>query len=434
MKFQLLLTAFAATVSTTTMANEFVNKPSSLDIPIATLNQAGFTAEGLKRIDTFFASEIEKKRVPGGVVGIVRDGKLVYLKAHGTQNPETQEPMKVDTIFALASMTKPMVSVGTLTLTQQAKLPLFSKVSDYYPDVANMKVAIKKSDGSTDYENVKNPMTVQDLMRHTSGLTYGGRPDTSSPAAKLYPSGNDAANSNGTLDFMSKITKLPLVYQPGTIFEYSLSHDVLGSVVEKVSGKSLDAYLRESIWSPLKMNDTGFWVPSTKLSRLAKSQINPKTGKPFIGSPANSLPKLLNGGGGLISTASDYARFSQMMLNLGELEGARILSRKSIELMTSNHLPPAVSFTNVVNFRWGSTGPTPAAGMGFGLGFAVRLENGRSTLPGSTGELWWLGSTGTNFVIDPKEKLILILLTQQPDRLSDYLNLMRQMGYAMLVD
>ena len=123
-----------------------------------------------------------------------------------------------------------------------------------------------------------------------------------------------------------------------------------------------------------------------------------------------------------------------MMLNSGELEGARILSRKSIELMTANHLPPAVSFTNVVNFRWGSTGPTPAAGMGFGLGFAVRLENGRSTLPGSTGELWWLGSTGTNFVIDPKEKLILILLTQQPDRLSDYLNLMRQMGYAMLVD
>jgi len=208
MKFKLLLTAFTAAVSTTSMANEFVNKPSSLDIPIATLNQAGFTAEGLKRIDTFFASEIQKKRVPGGVVGIVRDGRLVYLKAHGTSNPETQEPMKVDTIFALASMTKPMVSVGALTLTQQAKLPLFSKVSDYYPDVANMKVAIKKPDGSTDYENAKNPMTVQDLMRHTSGLTYGGRPDTASPAARLYPSGNDAANSNGTLDFMSKDYKI----------------------------------------------------------------------------------------------------------------------------------------------------------------------------------------------------------------------------------
>jgi hypothetical protein len=176
------------------------------------------------------------------------------------------------------------------------------------------------------------------------------------------------------------------------------------------------------------------FIKSTKLSRLAKSQINPKTGKPLIGSPANSLPKLLNGGGGLISTASDYARFSQMMLNSGELEGARILSRKSIELMTSNHLPPTVGFTNVVNLRWGSTGPTPAAGMGFGLGFAVRLENGRSTLPGSTGEFWWLGSTGTNFVIDPKEKMTLILLTQQPNRLLDYLKLMRQMGYAMLVD
>ena len=131
MKFKLLLTAAAVIVSTTSMANEFVNKPSSLDIPIATLKQAGFSADGLKRIDAFFASEIEKKRVPGGVVGIVRDGKLVYLKAHGTQNPETQDPMKVDTIFALASMTKPMVSVGALTLTQQAKLPLFSKISDF---------------------------------------------------------------------------------------------------------------------------------------------------------------------------------------------------------------------------------------------------------------------------------------------------------------
>ena len=174
MKFKLLMTAFAAAVSTTSMANEFVNKPSSLDIPIATLNQAGFTAEGLKRIDTFFASEIEKKRVPGGVVGIVRDGKLVYLKAHGMQNPETQEPMKVDTIFGLASMTKPMVSVGTLTLTQQAKLPLFSKVSDYYPDVANMKVANATTGIQKNWtcEELDKPVQVTNMPGAGGGLAF----------------------------------------------------------------------------------------------------------------------------------------------------------------------------------------------------------------------------------------------------------------------
>ena len=180
----------------------------------------------------------------------------------------------------------------------------------------------------------------------------------------------------------------------------------------------------------LKMNDTGFWVPATKLNRLAQPQIDPKTGKTFPVRPIDSIPKLLSGGGGMVSTAADYARFSQMMLNMGELEGVRILSRKSIELMTSNHLPPNVVFTNRISFL----APKPESGMGFGFGFAVRLESGRSSLPGSTGEFWWNGATGTNFVIDPKEKMTLILLTQQPDRLLDYLKLMRQMGNSMLLN
>lgn len=414
MKFQLLLTAFAATVSTTSMANEFVNKPNSLDIPIATLNQAGFSADGLKRIDAFFASEIEKKRVPGGVVGIVRDGKLVYLKAHGTSNPETQAPMQVDSIFALASMTKPMVAVGTLTLTQQAKLPLFSKVSDYYPAVGAMKVAIKKPDGSMDYENVKSPMTVQDLMRHTSGLTYGGRPDTSGAAAALYPSGGQAMKMNGSAEFMDKISKLPLVYQPGTIFEYSLSFEVLGAVIEKVSGKSLDAYLRESIWNPLRMSDTGFHVAENKISRQAHPfKLNPLNNSPQTIDPLGKGVNLECGGGCSLGTVPDYLKFGQMLVNGGEFNGKRILSPAMVKLMTSDQMNKKI-INNVANVE------PHREGYGFGLGVAVRTEPGLAAVPGNVGEYSWNGAYGTGFFADPQAKLVVVFGTAAPGDLRKY--------------
>jgi CubicO group peptidase (beta-lactamase class C family) len=414
MKFQLLLTAFAATVSTTSMANEFVNKPSSLDIPIATLNQAGFSSDGLKRIDAFFASEIEKKRVPGGVVGIVRDGKLVYLKAHGTSNPETQAPMQVDSIFALASMTKPMVAVGTLTLTQQAKLPLFSKVSDYYPAVGAMKVAIKKPDGSMDFENVKSPMTVQDLMRHTSGLTYGGRPDTSGAAAALYPSGGQAMKMNGSAEFMDKISKLPLVYQPGTIFEYSLSFEVLGAVIEKVSGKSLDAYLRESIWNPLRMSDTGFHVAENKISRQAHPfKLNPLNNSPQTIEPLGKGVNLECGGGCSLGTVPDYLKFGQMLINGGEFNGKRILSPAMVKLMTSDQMNKKI-INNVANVE------PHREGYGFGLGVAVRTEPGLAAVPGNVGEYSWNGAYGTGFFADPQAKLVVVFGTAAPGDLRKY--------------
>ena len=414
MKFQLLLTAFAATVSTTSMANEFVNKPSSLDIPIATLNQAGFTAEGLRRIDTFFASEIEKKRVPGGVVGIVRDGKLVYLKAHGTSNPETQAPMLVDSIFALASMTKPMVSVATLSLTQQAKLPLFSKVSDYYPAVGAMKVSIKKPDGSMHYENVKNPMTVQDLMRHTSGLTYGGRPDTSGAAASLYPSTEDIIKMKNTNEFIERITKLPLVYQPGTIFEYSSSFELLGAVIEKVTAKSLDSYLRETIWNPLRMNDTGFNVPENKKSRQAYAfKLNPLNNRPQTISYLEKGMDFENGGGGALGTVPDYLKFGQMLLNGGDFNGQRILSPAMVNLMTSDQMNKKI-INNVANVE------PHREGYGFGLGVAVRIEPGLAAVPGNVGEYSWNGSGGTGYFADPKAKLVVVFGTAAPGDLRKY--------------
>ena len=408
MKRNVLTASLIATFCLTGFANEFVNKPSSLEIPVGTLAETGFTADGLKRIDAFFASEIQKKRVPGGVVGIVRDGKLVYLKAHGTRNPETQAPMEVDSIFALASMTKPMVSVGTLTLTQQAKLPLFSKVSDYYPAVGAMKVAVKKADGSTDYENVKSPMTVQDLMRHTSGLTYGGRPDTSSPAARLYPSGGQAMKMNGTAEFMDNIAKLPLVYQPGTIFEYSLSHDVLGAVIEKVSGKSLDTYLRESIWNPLRMSDTGFHVPENKLSRQAHPfKLNPLNNSPQAIEPLAKGVNLECGGGCSLGTVPDYLKFGQMLVNGGEFNGQRILSPAMVKLMTSNQLNTKI-INNVANVE------PHREGYGFGLGVAVRMERGLSAINGNVGDYTWNGANGTVFWADPKEQMVVVMMGVAP--------------------
>lgn len=414
MKFNILTASLLSIFCLSSYANEFVTKPSSLDIPIGTLAETGFSADGLKRIDAFFASEIQKKRVPGGVIGIVRDGKLVYLKAHGLRNSETQAPMEVDSIFALASMTKPMVSVGVLTLTQQAKLPLFSKVSDYYPAVSAMKVAVKKADGSTDYENVKSPMTIQDLMRHTSGLTYGGRPDTSSPAARLYPSGGQAMKMNGTAGFMDNLTKLPLVYQPGSIFEYGLSYEVLGAVVEKVSGKTLDSYLRESIWNPLRMNDTGFHVAESKISRQAHPfKLNPLNNSPQVIEPLGKDVTFECGGGCSLGTVPDYLKFGQMLVNGGEFNGQRILSPAMVKLMTSDQLNKKI-INNVANVE------PHREGYGFGLGVAVRNEAGLAAVPGNVGEYSWNGAYGTGFFADPQAKLVVVFGTAAPGDLRKY--------------
>ena len=408
--FASLIYAFCMTCH----ANEFVNKPSSLELPVGTIAETGFTADGLKRIDAFFAAEIQKKRIPGGVVGIVRDGKLVYLKAHGTRNPETQAPMEVDSIFALASMTKPMVSVGALSLTQQAKLPLFSKVSDYYPAIGAMKVSVKKADGSTEYENVKNPMTVQDLMRHTSGLTYGGRPDTSGAAASLYPSSEDVIKMKTTSEFLEKITKVPLVYQPGTVFEYSLSFELLGAVIEKVTNTSLDTYLRQTIWNPLKMNDTGFHVPENKKSRQAYAfKLNPLNNRPQT---ILYLEKGLNfecGGGCSLGTVPDYLKFGQMLINGGEFNGQRILSPAMVKLMTSDQMNKKI-INNVANVE------PHREGYGFGLGVAVRTEPGLAAVPGNVGEYSWNGSAGTGFFADPQAKLVVVFGTAAPGDLRKY--------------
>jgi CubicO group peptidase (beta-lactamase class C family) len=250
---------------------------------------------------------------------------------------------------------------------------------------------------------------------------------------QLYESNQVMLMDQTLEEQVKKLATLPLKHQPGTTWEYGLSTDVLGRVIEVIAEESLDHILQRYIFEPLQMIDTQFGFDSQKLHRVAESQINPETGKRFLNLATSIKPKKLSGGGGLTSTAMDYAKFCQMILNGGELYGKKIICRKSIELMVANHLPDQTNFPASTLYEWGTAMPSPSHfGTGFGLGFQVRLEAGRNPLPGSVGDLTWMGVWGTSFVIDPKEKLILILLTQQPNKLKEHHRLLRQMVYSLL--
>jgi len=385
---------------------------SAAPLPETSSGDAGFSAEGLSRIDSFFAEEIAANRVPGAVIAIARDGKLVYYKAYGYLDMEKGVPMPLDAIFAYASMTKIMTSVAALTLTQTGKLPLQSKLSNYYPAFDEMKVGVIGADGKLTLEPQKRPIFIHDLFRHTSGLTYGGRGDH--PISKLYPGGTDPAFEGSTADFINRITKLPLAYQPGVAFEYSFSADVLGAVVEKVSGKSLGAYLAEHVWGKLNMVDTTFKVPPDKRARLAQPfPHNPLDGKPQDIPVIRKQTTFDCGGACALGTVGDYLRFGQMLMNGGMLEDERILSPQTAALMTANHLGPEIR-NNVAVIE------PHREGYGFGLGVAVRMNPGIAAVPGNVGEFSWNGAYGTAFFADPKEKLVVVIGTAAPGELRKY--------------
>lgn len=383
-------------------------------LPPVSAEEAGFSIEGLKRIDDFFDLEIKRNRVPGAVVGIARDGKLVLLKAYGYQDKESGKPMQLDTIFGLASMTKIMTAVGVLSLTEQGRLPLYGRLSDYFPDFASMKVASKNPAGEIQYEPQKRPIRIHDLLRHTSGLTYGGRPDSGSSIANQYPSGSALPGIKSSTEFIDAITKLPLVYQPGTVFEYSESFDVLAAVVEKITGKSLGGHLAEVIWKPLRMTDTGFHIEPSKRDRVAKAfPLNPLDNKPQKIITTAEEVKFECGGGCSIGTVPDYLRFGQMLMNGGVLDGHRVLSPQMVSLMTSNHL------TDQIENRVANVEPH-REGYGFGLGVAVRVQPGLASVPGNVGEYSWNGAYGTGFFADPKERLVVVFGTAAPGELRKY--------------
>jgi len=382
-------------------------------LPRANPEDVGLSSERLARITTSLNADIKAGRLPGAVVAVARRGKLVYFEAVGTRNKAEMVPMTKDTIFSIASMTKPMVSVAIMILFEEGRLMMTDPISKYFPGLSERRVAVLDTDMSGN-SIVKSTVparrqpTIQDLLRHTSGLTYGNVGDTA--VHKMYPWSSAAAATEKTgADFIEQLGKLPLLYHPGTVWEYSLSFDVLGLVVEAITGKTLGQFLAERLWNPLGMMDTGFALTAEKRGRYAVAlPPGPETDGPQFVLHATGKPiKFDCGGGCAISTAGDYLHFAQMLLNGGRLNGKRILSRKTVEYMTAQQLDED---TEKLFFRSHSS----HAGHGFGLGVAVRLQTGVSITLGSAGDYEWSGLYGTYFFVDPKEDLAAVFMAHTP--------------------
>lgn len=399
---------------TAAIALTAIQTAAAQPLPAATPDSVGMSAQRLANIDTFFKSEIDKQRVPGAVVAIARNGKLVYFKAFGMADAAKGVAMQTDTIFQLASMTKIQAAVGALALTEQGRLPLQSRLTDYFPAFGTVQVGVPSTDGKFTLEPQKRPILIHDLFRHTSGIPYGGRPDGSSAIAALWPSGGAAQNMGTSAEFASAIAQLPLVYQPGTVFEYGLSFDVLGAVVEKITGKSLGGHLSDTVWTPLKMNDTTFRPSEAQMARVARPfPNNPLDGKPQSILALQRAPSFDCAGACAFGSMGDYIRFGQMLLNGGSLDGAQVLSPAFVQLMTSNHLGAGI------NNRVAAVEPH-RDGYGFGLGVAVRVQSGLAAVPGNPGEFSWNGANGTGFFCDPKEQLVVAFGTAAPGELRKY--------------
>jgi len=411
----------------------FVVALSSLPCPAQEISDArlghgkpeelGFSRDRLERITATLNDDVARGIIPGATLVIVRDGRIVFYDAVGYLDKAANTPMPKEAIFRIYSMSKPITSVAAMILVEQGKLFLGDPVQKYIPAFAGIKVAVKRA-GSEDIDLVPaaRPVTVQDLLRHTSGLTYGFLPGT--PVAKLYREANLFSGATTNAAFADAIAKLPLAAQPGTSWNYSHSTDVLGRVIEVVSGKSLYQFEKENILDPLGMTDTGFSVPAAKAGLIAAPL---PTDNKIVGTEPFSDPRLPAsweaGGQGMVSTALDYAKFLQMLQNGGSLDGHRILSPATVAFMTSDHL--------------GAIGPgatlyLPGAGYGFGLGFAVRRSDGVSPVEGSTGDYFWSGAAGTSFWNDPRQRLTVVFMTQAPSQLFHYSAVMRNMVYGAL--
>jgi CubicO group peptidase (beta-lactamase class C family) len=395
--------------------------------------EVGLSAARLKVLDSAFQSEVDQGKIPGAVVLIVRNGKVAHSRAFGFQDREKQVAMKPDAIFRIASMTKPLVSVAVMMLVEEGKLQLISPVSAFLPEFKGVKVGVEKfNDGKPELvlEPTQREITIQDLLRHTSGLTYGQFGD--SLVKQAYRNANIGAPGENLAVVVSKLAKLPLAYQPGTTFEYGVSTDVLGRVVEVVSGMELDRFIAERITKPLGMPDTGFYVSEAQFGRFAEPQIDAATGKRPPMRDLAVRPSWLSGGGGMVSTAADYVRFCQMLLSGGAFEGSHFLSPRTVAYMTSDHLAPGTAISQSVQ-GFGSLIPSPALGQGFGLGFAVRTDAGRNPMPGSAGEFYWTGASGTTFWVDPKENLIAVMMVQVPlNQGAYYRSLVRNLVYQAI--
>ena len=380
---------------------------------------ASLNTQAARRLQAVLQGHVDRGRIPGAVAMISLGGRTEFSAVLGQQDPVAGTAMQPDAIFRIYSMTKPIVSLAALMLVEQGLLQLADPVAKYLPVFAGQKVAVEQG-GERRLVPAQREATVHDLLRHTAGLTYEFLGD--SAVQQQYRDVDITARDRSNSEFCKVLASVALAHQPGSCWQYSRATDVLGALLEVVSGQSLGVLLQEAILGPLGMKDTGFSVAPSQRHRIAEPFTNdPDTGERVAMMDARVVPRFESGGGGLLSTAADYARFLQLMRNQGALDGIRLVSRKTVSWMTADHLGAIPA-----------NGDMLIAGHGFGLGFAVRTHPGLAPQAGSVGTYFWTGIGGTSFLVDPGEDMVAMLLTQAPGQRIFFRNLFRQLVYGAL--
>jgi CubicO group peptidase (beta-lactamase class C family) len=392
--------------------------PQTPPLPQAKPGTLGLSPGRLQRMSDAFKRDIDKGTIPGVTVLVARRGQVGWFDALGKQNPGSTTPMAHNSIFRIFSMTKPIVSVGIMMLAEEGHFLLNDPVAKYIPEFSNQKVGLENN-GKLDLVPLTRPITIQDLLRHTSGVTYDHTGN--GLVQQMYQQSRLRSRKISNAEHAALVASLPLMCQPGSEWNYSRSTDILGRIIEVVSGKTLGAFLTERILAPLQMAETGFHTGPENADRLAEPfAADPWTGEKVQLFNMLEKPVMESGGGGLVSTTMDYARFCQMLLNGGTLDGNRIIGRKTLQLMASDHLGPDVKIE----------GDLISPGHSFGLGFSVRTQEGMAPFAGSVGQFFWSGMAGTFFWIDPKEELFAVFMAQGPGQRQYFRNLVRSLIYA----
>jgi CubicO group peptidase (beta-lactamase class C family) len=392
--------------------------PQTPPLPHAKPESLGMSPVRLQRLSDAFKRQIDKGTLPGATVMVARHGQIGWFEALGQQSPAASAPMAKDSLFRIFSMTKPIVSVGIMMLMEDGYFNLNEPVAKFIPEFADQKVGVENN-GKLELVPLQRPMTIQDLLRHTSGITYDHTGN--SLVQQLYQKSRLRSRKISNAEHAALVASLPLMCQPGSEWNYSRSTDILGRIIEVVSGKTLSAFLTERILAPLQMAETAFHTGEENAGRLAEPfPVDPWNGAKVELFDMLEKPVMESGGGGLVSTTMDYARFAQMLLNRGTLDGNRIIGRKTLQLMASNHLGPGVKVES----------PLMPAGHGFGLGFAVRTDAGIAPFPGSVGQFFWSGMAGTFFWIDPVEDMFVVFMMQGPGQREYIRTQLRDLVYA----
>ncbi len=405
---------------------------------LAKPEEVGLSSTRLARIGEHFQQYIDAGKLAGTLTLVARRGKVAYFEPQGHLEIERRRPVTRDAVFRIYSMSKPITSVGLMMLYEQGRFQLDDPVHRFIPSWKNLAVFVGGNYPVFKTEPVARPMAIRDLLSHTSGLTYGFMERTNVDAAYRKLGVADRARPGYTLrDMVETLAELPLEFSPGTRWNYSVSTDVLGHLIEVISGQKLDEYLREHVFEPLGMRDTSFVISEAQVPRFAANYERQADGSlKLIDDPARSQYRegtFFSGGGGLVSTAPDYYRFTAMLRNRGELDGVRLLGRKTVELMTMNHLPGGQDLTQLA--QAGMFTETAYAGVGFGLGFSVMQSPARAQILGTPGEHAWGGAASTAFWIDPAEELIVIFMTQlMPSSSYPLRRELRVLTYAALIE